>query len=400
MRISTATVYNTGLSNMLTQESAYLDASNEVSSGKRVVNPSDDSSAASQAVGVQQASALNDQYATTRSTVSSALATEETTLDSISDAIVSAKTLLIQAGDGTLSDEDRASIATSLQGIYDTLVSLSNTTDSSGNYIFSGYQTQSAAFTEDADGNVVYQGDDNVVSQQVSATTTMATGDNGATVFMSVNSSAGFLAQADADNAGTVTFDGPDITDTSDANYGSGFTLAFAVDADGMATYSVDGADPVAYESGDTLEINGLSLTLEGEPADGDTINVSAAADAEPNLFTTLANVIAALNTSTSDDDTAAAALANTLSTSSRELDNALDNVLTVRTSVGTRMNELDVLDTVGDSMALTYATRLSDLTDADYTESVSTYTSLQVALQAAQQTFASVQDMTLFDYI
>lgn len=399
MRISTSTVYSQGLSNMLAQESAYLEASNVVSSGKRVVNPSDDSSAASQAVVVQQASALNDQYADSRSSVSTSLSIEETTLDSVSDAIVSAKTLLIQAGDGTLSDEDRASIATSLQGIYDTLAALANTTDSNGNYIFSGYQTQSEPFTEDADGNVVYQGSDGVVSQQVSATGTMASGDTGATVFMSVASGAGYLAEASVSNSGSVTFDGPDISDTSDANYGSGFTLTFAVDAEGAATYSVDGGDAVAYTSGDTLEVNGLSLTLEGEPADGDSISVSAAADAEPNLFTTLANVIAALNTSTAADADAAA-LANTLSTSSRELDNALDNVLTVRTSVGTRMNELDVLDSVGDSLALSYATRLSNLTDADYTESVSTYTSLQVALQAAQQTFASVQDMTLFDYI
>jgi flagellar hook-associated protein 3 FlgL len=399
MRISTQTVYTQGLNNMLTQEAAYLESSNEVSSGKRVVNPSDDSVAASQAVNVSQASSVNDQYADARSSVSTALSSEESTLDSISDAIVSAKTLLIQAGDGTLSDADRESLATSLQSIYDTLVSLANSTDSNGNYLFSGYQSETEPLIEDADGNLIYQGSDSTVMQQVNATTTMSSGDTAATVFMSVSSSAGYLAQAGDDNTGTVTFDGPDITDTSDANYGTGFSLTFAVDADGTATYSVDGGDAVAYESGDTLQINGLSLTLEGQPSDGDSITVSAAADAEPNLFTTLQNIITALNTPV-EDEADQAALANTLSTSSRQLDNALDNVLTVRTSVGSRMNEIDVLDTVGDSLSLSYATRLSNLTDADYTTSVSTYTALQVALQAAQQTFSSVQGMTLFDYI
>ncbi|QKZ07319.1 flagellar hook-associated protein FlgL [Pseudomonas eucalypticola] len=399
MRISTQTVYSQGLSNMLTQEAAYLDASSEVSSGKRVVNPSDDSSAAAQAVVVQQASSLNDQYAASRTSVTTSLSTEESALDSISDAITSAKTLLIQAGDGTLSDDDRASIATSLQGIYDTLVSLANTTDSNGNYIFSGYQSESQTFVADADGNLTYQGDDNAVMQQISATETIASGDTGQSVFLSVGSAAGFVAQASADNSGSVTFDGPDITDSSATNYGTAFTLTFAVDDDGATTYSVDGGDAVAYESGDTVEVNGLSMTLEGEPADGDSISVSAAADADPDLFSTLQNIITALNTPV-EDEADQAALSNTLSTSSRELDNALDNVLTVRTSVGTRMNEIDVLDTVGDDMSLTYATSLSNLTDADYTTSVSNYTALQVALQAAQQTFASVQDMTLFDYI
>jgi flagellar hook-associated protein 3 FlgL len=306
--------------------------------------------------------------------------------------------LVVQANNGTLSDADRESIATSLQGVYDTLVTLSNATDSNGNYLFSGYQSQSAAFTEDADGNMVYQGDTNDVTQQVSSTQSMASGDNGATIFLSVSSSAGFIAEAGA-NTGSVTYDGPDISDTTDSNYGTGFTLTFSTATDGTAQYSVDGETPVAYTSGDTLEINGLSMTLEGTPADGDTITVSTAADSDPDLFATLQNLITALQTPV-ETDADQAALSNTLSTSSRELSNAQDNVLTVQTSVGSRLNQLEVLDTIGDDLALSYTERLSGLVDADYTESVTEYTSLQVALQAAQQTFVSIQQMSLFEYI
>ena len=49
MRLSSATIYNQSLNSMLAQESAYQDAAQEVSSGTRVVNPSDDSLAAAQA---------------------------------------------------------------------------------------------------------------------------------------------------------------------------------------------------------------------------------------------------------------------------------------------------------------------------------------------------------------
>lgn len=398
MRLSSATIYNQNLNSMLSQQSAYQEAALEVSSGTRVSKPSDDSLAASQAVTVRQSIAANQQYADSRASITTALSQEESTLDSVNDAITSAMTLVVQAGNGTLSDADRESIATSLQGIYDTLVTLANSTDSNGNYLFAGYQSQSPAFAENAAGELVYQGDDNVVSQQVSATQSMASGDNGASVFLSVSSSAGFIAKA-GDNSGTLTFTGPDIADTHDASYGSGFTLTFSSAADGSAQYSVDGADPVAYTDGETLEINGLSLTLSGTPADGDSLTVSAAADADPDVFATLKNLIAVLQTPV-QDAADQAALSNTLSTASRELGNAQDNVLTVITSVGARLSQVEVLDTIGDDLALSYTERLSGLVDADYTESISRYVTLQVSMQAAQQTFASVQQLSLFEYI
>lgn len=398
MRLSSATIYNQNLNSMLSQQAAYQEAALQVSSGTRVVNPSDDSLAAAQAVTVRQSIATNEQYADSRAAISTSLSQEESTLDSINDAIASAMSLVVQAGNGTLSDSDRESLATSLQGIYDTLVTLANSTDSNGNYLFSGYQSQTPAFAENADGELVYQGDDNVVMQQVSATQSMASGDNGATIFLSVSSSASFVAEA-GDNTGTLTFDGPDIADTSAANYGEAFTLTFSVADDGTTQYSIDGQDPVAYTDGETLEINGLSLTLSGTPAEGDSLTVSAAADAEPNVFATLQNLISALQTPV-ENEADQAALSNTLSTSSRELSNAQDNVLTVLTSVGTRLSQVEVLDTIGDDLALSYTERLSGLVDADYTESISRYVTLQVSMQAAQQTFASVQQLSLFEYI
>ncbi|AVD88277.1 flagellar hook-associated protein FlgL [Pseudomonas sp. SWI44] len=398
MRLSSATIYNQNLNSMLAQQSDYQDAALEVSSGTRVSKPSDDSLAAAQAVTVRQAIAANEQYADSRASITTALSQEESTLDSINDAITSAMSLVVQAGNGTLSDADRESLATSLQGVYDTLVTLANSTDSNGNYLFSGYQSQTLAFAENADGELVYQGDDNVVTQQVSATQTMASGDNGASIFLSVSSTAGFVAEA-GDNSGTLTFDGPDIADTSATSYGSGFTLTFSVATDGTTQYSIDGQDPVAYTDGETLEINGLSLTLSGTPADGDSLTVSAAADADPDLFATLQNLISALQTPV-EDNVDQAALSNTLSTASRELSNAQDNVLTVITSVGARLSQVEVLDTIGDDLALSYTERLSGLVDADYTESISRYVTLQVSMQAAQQTFASVQQLSLFEYI
>ena len=94
------------------------------------------------------------------------------------------------------------------------------------------------------------------------------------------------------------------------------------------------------------------------------------------------------------------AALRNTLNTSMRDLDNALDNVLTVRASAGARLNELDVIDAVGSNRMLNYEQTLSDLVDLDYAAAISEYSLRQIGLQAAQRAFVDVKGMSLFDYM
>ena len=83
-----------------------------------------------------------------------------------------------------------------------------------------------------------------------------------------------------------------------------------------------------------------------------------------------------------------------------RELDNSLDNVLTRRASVGARLNELDLVDTVSGNRMLNYDQTMSDLVDLDYAEAVAEYSLRQVGLQAAQRAFVDVQGMSLFDFI
>lgn len=398
MRISTVTMFEQGLSSLVRQQGEYLKVGQQIASGKRVVNPSDDPQAASQAVGVAQSAAVNQQYADARISTRNALSQEESVLDSVADAIASAKTLLVQAGNGTLSDADRSSLASELNGIYEALLGQANATDGNGRYLFGGYQDKSPPFVKDAlTGAVSYQGDAGVVAQQVDASRQMASSDNGRQIFQTVHGSASYLAQAGAANLGSVTFTGPSVTDSGDAAFGTSFTLVFTVAADGTTTYSTDGGTTqVPYASGQSIAVNGLSLTLEGTPADGDSIAVSAADEADPDLFRTLKNMLDALNTPV-QNDADRARLQNTLSTSSRELDNALDNVLTTRASVGARLNELDVLDTVGGNRALNYEQTLSDLVDLDYNAAISEYSLRQVGLQAAQKAFVDIHQLSLF---
>ena len=344
---------------------------------------------------VAQSLALTEQYGDARVSARNALSQEESVLNSVGDSITQAKTLILQAVNGTLSDADRDSAASELRGIYETLLGQANATDGNGRYLFGGYQDDSPPFVKNG-GGVDYVGDTQVRQQRIDASRLMPVSDNGEDIFQSVHTSAGYLARADGGNSGSLTFTGPDVVDVDDPDFGGAFTIEFADDGTDI-TYTVNGGAPQPYQEGEPIRFGGLSMTLEGTPADGDSIAVDKAADMDPDLFATFERALAVLENPASTD-AEKAARTNTLNNALRELDNGLDNVLTVRASVGARLNELDVVDTVAENRALNYEQTMSDLVDLDYVEAISEYVLRQVGLQAAQQSFMGIKGMSLFD--
>ena len=397
MRISTLTIFEQSMSSLNRQQGSLMHVSQQIASGRRVVNPSDDPQAASQAVQVSQSLAINSQYAEARVSARNALAQEESILNSVSSAISSARTLIIQASNDPLSDADRASVASELRGIYETVIGQANATDGNGRYLFGGYKDGSEPFVRDASGNVSYVGDTNSRAVRIDASRLMPVADNGDAIFRSVHTGAGYLAEADSGNQGSVVFKGPQVVDESDPGYGDAYNISFSVDAQGVATYSVNGGTAQAYEAGQSIRFGGLSITLDGTPADGDNIQLDRAQNMNTDLFRTFEKALAVLEQPASGD-TARAARANTLSNVLREFDNSLDNVLTTRASVGARMNELDVVDSVSDNRSLNYQEKLSGLVDLDYVSAIAEYSLRQIGLQAAQQAFIDIKGMTLFD--
>ncbi|WP_251978173.1 flagellar hook-associated protein FlgL [Salinicola avicenniae] len=400
MRVSTVMMFERSVNSMNRQQGAFMDVGEQIASGKRVVRPSDDPQASSRAIGVSQSLAATQQHSDSRVTVRNSLSQEESVLGSVADALTRAKQLTVQAGNGTLTDADRESVAAELRGVYEALIGQANSTNGNGSYLFAGYQDDAAPFTQNADGAVEYAGSDSIRQQKVDSSRLMEVGDTGRDVFQSVTSGASQVARA-GDNQGTVTFTGPSIADSSADRYGETFDLEFSVDGDGNVTYQAydeDGnLEDRPYESGKAIELNGVRLTFEGQPVDGDKFTVGPAADADPDIFTTLENMLGVLENPL-DSDADRAAFTNTLSTSSRQLDNALDNVLTVRASVGARLNELDTLDSVGADRNIAYEQTRSDLIDLDYNTAVSDYMLRQVGLQAAQQAFMNLQGTSLFE--
>lgn len=396
MRISTLTMYEQSTSSLTRQQGAFLKVGLQISSTKRVLNPSDDPLAMSKAANIAQSKSVNEQYASARVAARNSLGQEESILNSVSDAISSIKTLLVQASNGSLTDSDRASVASEIEGIYSTLIGQANATDGNGRYLFGGFRDNAPPFVQDADGRVSYAGDEGNAKLQVDSSRQMSASDNGRTVFMSVIGSADMIARAGQGNAGTIKIANPVIEDTSAAGYRDPFNITFSEDA-GAPFYSINGGVPVPFVSGEKISHNGVSIALNGVPVPGDTVTVSAGGGGD--LFASIKDVIDTLKSS-ADTPEKEAALRNSLNTSMNELTSSMDNILTVRASVGARLNEIDVIDTVGENRDLNYEASISSLLDLDMNKALSEYAMRQVGLQAAQKSFVDVQKMSLFNFI
>src|SRR5262249_47706462 len=135
---------------------------------------------------------------------------------------------------------------------------------------------------------------------------------------------------------------------------GHQYSINFSVNG-GVTTYTVKdetlgavvlGAeDPIPFQPGQQISVDGMSFDIKGSPADGDSFSV--APSAKESLFTTLTNMISTLKLS-ANGAAGQAALTNGLNTAQDNLSSALDNVLSVRASIGSRLKEIDYLDSAG----------------------------------------------------
>jgi len=117
------------------------------------------------------------------------------------------------------------------------------------------------------------------------------------------------------------------------------------------------------------------------------------------DVFKTLTDLITLLQTPVTTP-AGGAALTAGLSTANGNIDQSLNNVLTTRASVGSRLRELDSLNSAGSSRDIQYSQTLSQLQDVDYAKAISQLTQQQTTLQAAQQSFVKIAGLSLFNYL
>lgn len=182
MRISTGTMYDMGVGSIQQQQIDLMKVQQQVSSGKRMLAPSDDPVAASQVLETTQFKSMNEGYGNNILAARNSLETEESTLGTIGSLIEDAKSLAVNAGNPTLSAANRMALATELRGKYQEMLGLANRTDGNGQYLFSGYKGATKPYTQ-VTGAGSFQGDQGQRLIQVSPSRQIPVTDPGSAVF-------------------------------------------------------------------------------------------------------------------------------------------------------------------------------------------------------------------------
>ncbi len=407
MRVSTSQIFDAGTRNLLDGQSALYKTQNQLSTGRRVLTPDDDPVAAAQALLTTQARDVNAMYADNQKNASSQLAFAESRLGSVVESLHFIREKVIAGNNASYSDTERKFIAQALQSQFDSLFSVANSLDASGHYIFSGYQGETQPFQQQNVGgniSVNYVGDDGQRLLQVSGSRQIAVSDSGNDIFIRNSSGNGrFALGVAATNTGTGVVDAGSVLTPQNwtgHNYTLTFTSATTFDVTDTTTIpNTTVATAVPYTSNTAItSVPGIAFTIQGAPATGDSFTVQPSSDR--SLFATLQSLITTFNTPIANSPTSVAAAQNSINANLANIDQALNNVLTVQASVGSRMAELDSLSSVSSDQDVQYAKDLSSLQDVDYASAISQFMSQLMQLQAAQKSFAQVSGLSLFNYL
>ena len=288
IRISSQQVFSGGV-NRLQDLNVNLNRTQEqISTGKRVNNPSDDPVAAARILKLDQEVGRIETYQRNVGLAENRLKQEESALSSITDLIQRVRELTVQAGNGSLSAEDRQSLSAELKQRLQELASQANTQDSSGSYIFAGFQGDSPAFAKNADGKWLYQGDEGQRKLEVDEGVSVAISDHGKDLFVNVPSAGPtFFTESDPDNAAGSRISVGAVLDPQQVSSFSPTDVVVGI-VGSPAQYviqdrnDVDFSDPSKtlasgpYTSGESIRFQGMQFEITGaQPDDRFTVNTS-----------------------------------------------------------------------------------------------------------------------------
>lgn len=419
---------------MFNQQSNVNETQMKLSSGKKYLSPAENPSAAAYSLGFKQSIGEATQHQENIATVVQRLGLEETTLASVMETIQRLQELGLQGvSDSGNSVIARNAIADEFDQLNEHLISLANTRNANGEYLFSGTQSTVMPFTKiiptDSATPVVPDPNANFIEAA-----------NGATGITEKNYTIG---AAGGDFKVTYNMDAvPDkmsiyvndqlMTSTNGAVTGAG-TLTIPKDSlplGAKVKVVVEGADStswrynVSYSGGITEDgvDSGAGVTVVEAQA-----VVSPPPEAIPSAFNYAGSAvqravqIGPVRTIT-DGDTGSTVFISTSTGKSlfdtvrnfaielradrpsletlQELDNAMVQVSTVRSHIGARLNALDKQKASNEDFIINTKTALSQIEDLDYGEAITKLNAQQLSLQAAQQSYSKVQSLSLFNYL
>ena len=412
MRVSTLQQFNNGVNGILNNQATVNRTQQQISSGRRVLTPADDPVAATRILQLQQDVALREQYEKNLIAGRNHLNLEEATLVSVKENLQRVRELTVQAGNGSMTADDRSFIAAEIEERLAALVDLLNTKNASNVYIFSGFKGETIPFQERPGGGYTFQGDEGQRELQISAGAKVKTNDSGETLFVDIPSVKNtFFTYDNPENQGSAFINVGYVADQDefDSLYPEDFYIEF--NADSAVTpprenYTirrrsddrpVDGLSNINYAPGSEIRFAGVAVKVTGNPEPGDTFFVQSSE--KQSLTDTISMLVEGLN-AFPDTPAGAEQAAELVAISLDNIDATLTTVSTVRSEIGARLNSIDSIDNFQQDLELVSQEILSTLQDLDFAEAVSRLSLESFLLEASQQSYTRISNLSLFNQL
>jgi flagellar hook-associated protein 3 FlgL len=408
MRVATFNAYETSVNTLQRRQQELTAANAQMNSGKKIAKASDDPTGAARA---ERALIEQTRGETTLRTIDAsrnAMTLSESGIGNAIDLTQTAREALVAAGNGTYTAGERQALAVQLRQLRGQLLNVANQQDGNGGYLFGGQGVQTAPFLDTVAG-VRYSSTGGQVNGSTNEQLPLSV--DGQKVWLQARSGNGvFETGATAGNTGSAWIGAGTVTDLS-ALTGAAYTVGFSTNAGtGALEYSVtdsatglpanDAAgNPITarpFTAGKAItDVPGMSFSISGKPATTDTFTIQ---NSQPNLsvFDALDHSLAVLENPNANAGQVMQAVTSGL----RDLDQALSTMQSARSVVGETLNRLDGLGDRTDARILAAKTTRSNAEDIDMIQAISDFNNKQTGYQAALQSYASVQKLSLFNYI
>ncbi|MHB1871893.1 MAG: flagellar hook-associated protein FlgL [Steroidobacteraceae bacterium] len=398
MTISTLSFQMNAVDQMDALQQAMSKTQTQLSTGKQIQSAADNPVGMSQVVQLNTQLSASNQYVTNGNLVTANLNLETQSLTNATNTLQSIRSLIVEGNNASLSSSARQSIATQLTQLQQQMVAIGNSKDSQGNYLFSGFASSTQPFAQNGTA-VSYNGANSVSQVQISPDQQISVGDTGSSVFMNLPAGNGtFTTAAGSANTGSASL-GPGTVTNPSAWTPDTYTVSFSSPTQYQVTNSsgavvASGTDTASAGGSFSLSFKGIQLSFSGVPASGDQFTV--APSGTTSVFSTIASAIGTLNSTS----LSSAQLSTQLNDVLQQVDGALNNLNQVQASVGARLNAVSAASTTAQSQQTTLQTSISQISDTNYAAATTRLSTEELALQAAQASYASMMQLTLFKYI
>ena len=399
MRISTLQAFNNGVAGLQRNYANATRTQEQISTGNRILTPADDPVASVRLLQLDQQQSVLGQYNSNLTAAKNSLTQEEVTLNSVNTILQRVRELAVQAGNGALDPQDRKSIAAELGEREDELLSLMNTRNARGEYLFSGFQGKTQPFVRSAEGSYSYKGDEGQRKLQIASSLNIAISDSGKSIFENVTN-AGRLGATIGDDSGLAV---SQVLVSDEVAFAGKSPLTITFDTDSPRNYVVTDASNAEVGSGSLDEdpeaetkvvAAGVTFYIKGEPTADEVIEIDVAGNPKQGILDTIAKLRTALENPTTDNggvrDAVAVALTN--------LDHGMVSVDAARGNIGARLNTIETTLTDNEDVALVNKAVQAELKEIDYAEALSRLSFQTIILEAAQQSYVKISGLNLFN--